>query len=281
MCNQAKAVFAEEVNVLSLHSPLTLCGDIHGQFNDLLSIVDIVGDPRESSYLFMGDFVDRGPNSIETFLLLLALKVRYPHRVWLIRGNHESRQISRVYGFYDECIRKYGSGNVWQYCCEVFDHLPLAAVVDRRIFVVHGGLSPFIDTVGAIQDRIHRFQEPPTDGSFSDLLWSDPDEGISEFAISSRGAGTLFGNDAVDKFLHLNNLDLIARAHQLVMEGYKWMFNSKLVTVWSAPNYCFRCGNLAAVLSLDEESRSRTPIVFDSSRTPVDKLGDSIIEYFA
>ena len=105
------------------------------------------------SYLFTlaGDFVDRGFYSVETFLLLLALKVRYPERMTLIRGNHESRQITQVYGFYDECQRKYGSSNVWRWCCEVFDYLALGAIVDGRVFCVHGGLSPSLQGIDQVR----------------------------------------------------------------------------------------------------------------------------------
>ena len=197
-----------------------------------------------------GDFVDRGFYSVETFLLLLLLKVRYPDRITLIRGNHESRQITQVYGFYDECMRKYGNGNVWRYCCEVFDYLALAAVVDGRILAVHGGLSPGVQTVDQIR-AIDRKQEVPHDGAMCDLLWSDPDD-ISGWGLSPRGAGYLFGRDITLQFTHNNGLDLIARAHQLVLEGYKIMFDDSIVTVWSAPNYCYRCGNVASVMKVDE-----------------------------
>lgn len=118
--------------------------------------------------------MDRGYNSVETFLLLLALKVRYPYKVTLIRGNHESRQITQVYGFYDECLRKYGSSNVWKYCTEIFDMLILSAVIDNKIFCVHGGLAPTIQTISEV-NSINRFQEIPHDGPMCDLLWSDPD----------------------------------------------------------------------------------------------------------
>jgi serine/threonine-protein phosphatase 4 catalytic subunit len=142
LCGKAKEVLAEEGNILNVSGPITICGDIHGQIYDLLELFKIGGDPPYSNYLFLGDFVDRGRHSIETFLLLLALKVRYPSRVALIRGNHESRQITQIYGFYEECLRKYGSLNVWRHCIEVFDMLSLSALVDGSIFCVHGGLSP-------------------------------------------------------------------------------------------------------------------------------------------
>eukprot|EP00347_Sterkiella_histriomuscorum_P000279 403376488 len=250
LCNRAKEILIQESNVQNIESPVTICGDIHGQFHDLIELFQVGGECPDTNYLFMGDFVDRGNSSVETFLLLLALKVRYPERITLIRGNHESRQITQVYGFYDECLRKYGSVNVWRYCTEIFDYLALAAIIDNKIFCVHGGLSPSISTLDEIR-TLDRKQEVPHDGAMCDLMWSDPDE-ITGWSVSPRGAGYLFGGDIVDKFNHQNSIDLICRAHQLVMEGYKSMFNDTLVTVWSAPNYCYRCGNVAAILELDE-----------------------------
>ncbi|KAJ3188621.1 Serine/threonine-protein phosphatase 4 catalytic subunit [Gaertneriomyces sp. JEL0708] len=251
LCNKAREILIEESNVQRVDAPVTICGDIHGQFYDLKELFNRGGECPERNYLFMGDFVDRGFYSVETFLLLLALKVRYPDRITLIRGNHESRQITQVYGFYDECLRKYGSVNVWRYCCEIFDYLSLSAIIDDEIFCVHGGLSPAINTLDQIR-VIDRKQEVPHDGAMCDLLWSDPDD-ITGWGLSPRGAGYLFGGDVVGAFVHANNLQLIARAHQLVMEGYKLMFNGTIVTVWSAPNYCYRCGNVAAILELDEQ----------------------------
>ncbi len=198
----------------------------------------------------LGDYVDRGFNSVETFLLLIALKVRYPDRITLIRGNHESRQITQIYGFYDECLRKYGNANVWRYCCEVFDYLALAAIVEGSLFAVHGGLSPALATVDEIR-RIDRKKEVPHEGAMCDMLWSDPDEDVTAgWAMSPRGAGFLFGAPVVQAFLHTNALRMIARAHQLVMEGYKMAFEDTLVTVWSAPNYCYRCGNVASIMEV-------------------------------
>ncbi|KAJ3132145.1 Serine/threonine-protein phosphatase 4 catalytic subunit [Physocladia obscura] len=268
LCLKAREILIEESNVQPIAAPVTICGDIHGQFWDLIELFKVGGLCPETNYLFMGDFVDRGFYSVETFLLLLALKVRYPDRVTLIRGNHESRQITQVYGFYDECLRKYGSVNVWRYCCDIFDYLSLSAIIDDRIFCVHGGLSPSINTLDQIR-VIDRKQEVPHDGAMCDLLWSDPEE-IEGWGLSPRGAGYLFGGDIVNQFVHTNKLDLIARAHQLVMEGYKLMFKDTIVTVWSAPNYCYRCGNVAAILEFDENLKTNYKI-FDAA--PQDSRG--------
>lgn len=355
LCYKARELLIEEGNVVTVDAPVTICGDIHGQFHDLMELFRVGGDVPDTNYLFMGDFVDRGFYSLESFLLLLCLKVRYPDRITLIRGNHESRQITTVYGFYDECIRKYGSANVWRYCCEVFDYLALGALIlgastevpenrmqektfdtqttlpdqeseiecevldangevreklfrsqgnmnpasasrkspapDRdpaessspattvsqpptspsqsntkpptaslfqppstttgSLLCVHGGLSPLISTLNAIR-LLDRKQEVPHEGAMCDLLWSDPDD-IEGWGLSPRGAGFLFGSDIVRHFNHKNDLSMIARAHQLVMEGYKEMFSKQIVTVWSAPNYCYRCGNVAAILELGED----------------------------
>jgi serine/threonine-protein phosphatase 4 catalytic subunit len=150
LCAKAREILIEESNVQRVDPPVTVCGDIHGQFYDLKELFKVGGDVPDTNYLFLGDFVDRGFYSVETFLLLLALKVRYPDRITLIRGNHESRQITQVYGFYDECRRKYGSVNVWRYCTEIFDYLSLSAIIDNQIFCVHGGLSPSITTLDQV-----------------------------------------------------------------------------------------------------------------------------------
>eukprot|EP00210_Caulerpa_lentillifera_P006559 g6264.t1 len=258
LCEWAQDLLVEEGNVQRVDSPVTICGDIHGQFYDLMELFRVGGECPQTNYLFLGDFVDRGFYSVETFLLLLTLKVRYPDRITLIRGNHECRQITQVYGFYDECMRKYGSVNVWRYCTEIFDYMSLAAVIDNRVFCVHGGLSPVIQTLDQVR-TIDRKQEVPHEGPMCDLLWSDPEE-IEGWGISPRGAGYLFGWDITKTFNHENNIDFIARAHQLIMDGYKVMFEDRLVTVWSAPNYCYRCGNVAAILELDEHLNKSTKV---------------------
>lgn len=279
ICANAREILVEESNVQRVDSPVTICGDIHGQFFDLMELFKVGGAIPETNYLFLGDFVDRGFYSVETFLLLLALKVRYPDRITLIRGNHESRQITQVYGFYDECLRKYGSVNVWRYCTEIFDYLSLSALIDDKVFCVHGGLSPSINTLDQIR-TIDRKQEVPHDGAMCDLMWSDPED-IDGWGLSPRGAGYLFGADVVAGFNQTNGVDLIARAHQLVMEGYRLMFNDTVVTVWSAPNYCYRCGNVAAILDLDE-TLQRNFKIFEAA--PQEERGvmlrKSIPDYF-
>lgn len=250
LCRKARDILIREANVQTTKCPVTVCGDIHGQFYDLMELFEIGGKPPDTNYLFMGDYVDRGYYSLETVTLLVTLKVRYPDRITLLRGNHESRQITQVYGFYDECLRKYGNANVWKFFTDLFDYLPLTALVEKQIFCLHGGLSPQIDSLDHIM-ALDRVQEVPHEGPMCDLLWSDPDDRCG-WGISPRGAGYTFGQDLSGQFNHTNGLSLISRAHQLVMEGYNWCHEKNVVTIFSAPNYCYRCGNQAAIMELDE-----------------------------
>ena len=250
LCEKAKLVLKDESNVQPVHAPVTVCGDIHGQFYDLKELFRIGGHPPETNYLFLGDYVDRGYHSLETVTLMMLYKVRYRDRITLLRGNHESRQITQVYGFYDECLRKYSSPSVWKAFVSAFDYLPLTALIENQIFCQHGGLSPTIDTLDNVR-CLDRIQEIPHEGPMCDLLWSDPDDRTG-WGISPRGAGYTFGADISEQFNHNNGLKLIARAHQLVMEGYNWCHDRNVVTIFSAPNYCYRCGNQAAIMEIDE-----------------------------
>jgi len=250
LCDKAREIFQRETNVQPVKCPVTVCGDVHGQFHDLVELFRIGGETPDTNYLFMGDYVDRGHYSVETVTYLVALKVRYPERVTILRGNHESRQITQVYGFYDECLRKYSSANVWNWFTELFDYLPLTAIVENQIFCLHGGLSPNVDTLDTIR-ALDRFQEVPHEGPMCDLLWSDPDD-RQGWGISPRGAGYTFGQDVSTKFNRDNSVTLVSRAHQLVMEGYNWSHDRNVVTIFSAPNYCYRCGNQAAIMELDD-----------------------------
>lgn len=268
LCEKVKEILIEESNVQPVSAPVTICGDIHGQFHDLLELFNKGGQIPDTRYIFMGDFVDRGYNSVETFQLLMCLKLKYPGCITLLRGNHETRQITTVYGFYDETIRKYGNANPWKYCTEVFDYLGIGAIVEGKIFCIHGGLSTEIKTLDQIR-HIERRMEIPHEGPFCDLMWSDPED-IETWALSPRGAGWLFGNKVTSEFNHINDLDLIARAHQLVMDGYKlWFKENNLVTVWSAPNYCYRCGNVGSILNVSDTMQTSyvtIHAVTDSSR---------------
>ncbi|CAG8504309.1 11097_t:CDS:2 [Paraglomus brasilianum] len=249
ICEKTKELLMRESNVIHISAPVTVVGDIHGQFYDLIEIFRIGGYCPYTNYLFLGDYVDRGLFSIETISLLTCLKLRYPERVQLVRGNHESRAVTQTYGFYTECVRKYGNTNVWHYFTDMFDYLTLSVVIDDKIFCVHGGLSPSIHSIDQIK-TLDRFREIPHEGPMADLVWSDPDQDKDEFAISPRGAGYTFGGEVVKKFLHINGMSHILRAHQLCMEGYQVLYDDRLSTVWSAPNYCYRCGNMASILEV-------------------------------
>ncbi|KAK2598006.1 sporulation-induced protein [Conoideocrella luteorostrata] len=379
LCEKVKEILMEESNIQPVCTPVTVCGDIHGQFYDLLELFRVAGgmpgennvqapktattvitsedieppteitNPKlrkklrspvgdstaggadgeeegddapvtsrpesplpsanvtsaqsvETRFIFLGDFVDRGYFSLETFTLLMCLKAkfvkiyttrirerklytdvksRYPDRIVLVRGNHESRQITQVYGFYEECQQKYGNASVWKACCHVFDFLVLAAIVDGEVLCVHGGLSPEIRTIDQIR-VVARAQEIPHEGAFCDLVWSDPED-VETWAISPRGAGWLFGDKVATEFNHVNGLKLIARAHQLVNEGYKYHFTeSSVVTVWSAPNYCYRCGNVASIMTVDRDLNPRFSIFSavpdDQRHVPASRRGPS--DYF-
>lgn len=182
--------------------------------------------------------------------MVIVMKVRFPKRISIIRGNHESRQITQVYGFYDECLRKYGSSDVWSMITDLFDYLPLAALVDNKLFCPHAGLSPSLDTLDHLR-ALDRVQEVPHEGPICDLLWSDPDDCVG-WGISPRGAGFIFWQDISEQFNHTNGLKFIVRAHQLVEEGYSTQHEGAVVTIFSAPNYCYRCGNKAAILQVDD-----------------------------
>ncbi len=220
LCEAVKTSLADESNVKSLEAPVSVVGDLHGQFPDLLELFRVGGNPPFTNYLFLGDYVDRGAQSVETISLLVCLKLRYPNRITLLRGNHESRQITQVYGFYAECLRKYASPRVWIAFTAMFDFLPIAAVIGGRILAVHGGLSPSINTLDQLR-ILDRFAEIPHDGPIADMYWSDPDPEKEGFVVSPRGAGYVFGHDVVLRFLYVNKLEHIARAHQLCMTGYQ------------------------------------------------------------
>ena len=199
---------------------LTSSGDVHGQYYDLLRIFEYGGFPPEANYLFLGDYIDRGKQSIETVCLLLCYKIKYPENFFLLRGNHECASINRIYGFYDECKRRY-SIRLWKVFSDVFNCLPVAALIDEKIFCMHGGLSPELKELQQIKN-IMRPTDVPDTGLLCDLLWSDPERGVEEYGDNDRGVSFTFGENVVRKFNSKHDIDLICRAHQVVEDGYEF-----------------------------------------------------------
>ncbi len=250
LCVKATEIFMEEPVFLEISSPLNICGDTHGQFSDLLRLFEFGGNPPKTNYLFLGDYVDRGKNSVETISLLLAYKIKYKDNFFLLRGNHESENINRAYGFFDECKRRYGI-KIWKKFSDCFNCLPVSALIDDKILCMHGGLSPDLTSLDKIK-KIVRPTEVPDKGLLCDLLWSDPDDNVNGWGDNERGVSVIFSADIVSKFIKDLDIDLVCRAHQVVEHGYLFFANRQLVTVFSAPNYCGQFNNNGAMMSVDE-----------------------------
>ena len=244
-------VFLSQPVCLEISPKINVCGDIHGQYYDLLRLFEINGYPPEFRYLFLGDYVDRGKQSIETICLLVAYKIKYPNDVFLLRGNHESSNVCKVYGFYDECKKRL-SIKAWKSFCNLFDHLPLTALIDNKILCMHGGISKELINISQLKS-FKRPMEVPDKGLLCDLLWSDPSENVVLWGNNERGVSCVFSPKALDAFLDKNDLDLICRAHQVVEEGYEFFGEQTLVTIFSAPNYLGEFDNNGAVMFVDKE----------------------------
>jgi len=274
LVERATAIFKTEPNVLELEAPYTVCGDIHGQYYDLVNLFDNSGDPESTPYLFLGDYVDRGCFSCEVLFLMLAMKISFPTTFHMLRGNHESRAMTNIHNFKVECLKKYND-ELYKKVMQCFDCLPLAAVLNckmlGRFFCVHGGLSPRIETLNDIKE-LYRFDEVPQDSALTDLLWSDPileDEEMStrdilefrelEYADNvERGIGYFFGFKAITDFLLKNNIVSIVRAHEVQQDGCtEHMFTRTdtsipmVFTVFSAPNYCDFYSNKGAFIKFN------------------------------
>ena len=247
---QSKKIIEAQPVYLELQSPITVCGDTHGQYTDLLRLFEVGAHPPEANYLFLGDYVDRGKQSIETISLLMAYKIKNPVNFFMLRGNHECGAINRIYGFFDECKRRY-SIKLWKLFIDLFNEFPVSACIDDKILLMHGGLSPELNTLDQLA-KIKRPTDIPETGLLCDILWSDPESSQKYWNNNDRGVSYTFNEKVLSKFLEKNNLDLLCRAHQVVEEGYEFFGDRELVTVFSAPNYCGEFDNSAAIMCIDE-----------------------------
>ncbi|GFP97174.1 serine/threonine-protein phosphatase bsl3 [Phtheirospermum japonicum] len=261
LCDSAERIFASEPSVLQLKAPIKIFGDLHGQFGDLMRLFDEYGSPSTAGdiayidYLFLGDYVDRGQHSLETISLLLALKVEHPHQIHLIRGNHEAADINALFGFRIECIERMGERDgiwAWHRINRLFNWLPLAALIEKKIICMHGGIGRSINHV----EQIENIQRPIAMEAGSivlmDLLWSDPTENDSVEGLrpNARGPGL---PDRVMEFCNNNDLQLIVRAHECVMDGFERFAQGHLITLFSATNYCGTANNAGAILVLGRD----------------------------
>jgi protein phosphatase len=244
---------ATSTSLLTLLTPCFVIGDIHGNVHDLLRIFASIPDPLTHQYLFLGDYVDRGDYSLDVFLLLFTLYVLYQGQFWLLRGNHELTSVNEKYGFRDEIIERYGNDALWvRIGKEVFEYLPLGALVNGTILCLHGGIGPGIETVGEIR-RIRLPFAAADDENVEAILWADPRDTFPLFGPSRRGAGVQFGPEAVNNFLTGNGLDYLIRAHQCVKRGIS-VFAEKCITVFST-SYYSHADNSAGFLHLDANAR--------------------------
>jgi len=234
ICQRARECFLSQPALLELDAPVKIVGDVHGQYTDLIRMFEMCGFPPNSNFLFLGDYVDRGKQSLETILLLLCYKLKYPENFFLLRGNHECANVTRVYGFYDECKRRCNV-KIWKTFIDTFNTLPIAAIVAGKIFCVHGGLSPALSHMDDIRN-IARPTDVPDYGLLNDLLWSDPSEMDSDWEANERGVSYCFGKKVITDFLATHDFDLVCRAHMVVEDGYEFFNDRVLVTVFSAPN---------------------------------------------
>ncbi|PSN63150.1 serine/threonine-protein phosphatase PP-Z [Corynespora cassiicola Philippines] len=251
ICSAAREVFLNQPALLELAAPVKIVGDVHGQYTDLIRMFEMCGFPPNSNYLFLGDYVDRGKQSLETILLLLCYKLKFPENFFLLRGNHECANVTRVYGFYDECKRRCNI-KVWKAFVDTFNTLPIAAIVAQKIFCVHGGLSPSLSHMDDIR-QIARPTDVPDYGLLNDLLWSDPADMENDWESNERGVSYCFGKKVIMEFLQRHDFDLVCRAHMVVEDGYEFFTDRILVTVFSAPNYCGEFDNWGAVMSVSSE----------------------------
>uniref|UniRef100_A0AAF5PU55 Serine/threonine-protein phosphatase n=1 Tax=Wuchereria bancrofti TaxID=6293 RepID=A0AAF5PU55_WUCBA len=262
LMSTAGLIMMEEGSLVEVEVPIKVVGDIHGQYEDMHKLFGIIGKVPEVKMIFLGDYIDRGPQSIETIIYLLCLKVKYRDRIFLLRGNHETPAVNRIYGFYNECALKYGVGLWWDFQ-SFFNRMPMAGLISKRVLCMHGGLSPHLTSLEQIR-QIKRPCEPLDRGLLIDLVWSDPTNKGDGWFYSPRGLSYSFGKGALLAACKLLKIDLVIRAHQVVQDGYELMVGEKLITIFSAPNYAGQFNNAGAVVCIDDDLQ----VTFQQLRVP-------------
>ena len=252
ICYETGKIFKNEKSLLHLEAPVTIVGDIHGHILDLYYILQNFGTPPETTYLFLGDLVDRGEFSIECVSLVFILKIMFPNNVYLIRGNHEFLYQCEGSCFGDQLKNCYEESTLLTHFISVFNYLPLGALIDNQYLCVHGGIGPAVETLNSI-DSVRRPIPSFGNDVVDALTWSDPEPRIQLFRESRRGLGFLFGKEAIDNFHLKNNTKIIIRGHECVMEGFEDVFDGNVLTVFSASNYCGVSENKASVLIVYDE----------------------------
>lgn len=258
LCKSVKQILLQEDTILDLESPIKICGDIHGQLDDLIKVICTGGFDGNTKYLFLGDYIDRGPNSLEVICLLYALKCAFPTKIYLLRGNHESPEMAESFGFAEEVETKINddeiSDSIITAFYDTFDCLPISAMIDDNIFCVHGGLSPDLDRIEDLL-KIKRPLPVPEKGIVADLLWSDPDKKTVNWGPNERGVTFTWGEKIANDFIQKNKLSMIIRAHQIAQNGIDFPFfpNKSVITVFSATNYLGTCDNVGAFIEIEKD----------------------------
>lgn len=245
--------FIEEPSLLRLSGAFTIVGDLHGNIDDLLRVFESDRYPPETKYLFLGDYVDRGANSVEVILLLFTLKLLYPEHVYLVRGNHECEAISSCYGFKTECLMKFDN-TVFDSFISAFSHLPYAALLNEKYLCLHGGISPSLNSLKDIEDLPKPMMTSDSDIACG-VLWSDPRMSTESYGPSERGAGYLYNPEDLNTFLKNNNITTLIRSHEFCQDGFTYPYgddNTSCVTIFSTSDYC-GLSNDCSIARVDED----------------------------
>ncbi len=216
-------------------SRVLIVGDTHGDYASTLNALS-VAEERDAKLVFLGDYVDRGPQQLENIVCLLEEKLKRPNWVFLLRGNHETLSMNMSYGFYDVVSRELGSG-WYELFMACFREMPYALILNRDTLCLHGGVPEFVDDISAFE-KLRKGEDEPSDPVAMQILWNDPDEYEGGFGPSPRGPGVrVFGRDVFERFMERSGMRLLVRAHEPQPEGYRYIFGDKLLTVFSCRYY--------------------------------------------